>query len=263
MRQVLKDAFWALPHEVRRGVATLVRPESVRRMQRERRGEHEDNPTCITHFDQHRFIFIHVPKVAGTSVGRALGVRLGLHATIRQYSLALSRQDFDAYFKFGFVRNPWDRLYSAFRFMKHGGTRKTDSEREWVQQNLAAYVDFESFVTGWLPRVDLDRELYYHHLTPQYQFLCIQGRRPAVDFIGRFETLADDFEVIRRRLGLEVPLEHLNPSTQQGDYRTAYSDEMKRIVARAYRTDIELFGYEFDGLRSAPAVPKGAAVVPR
>jgi hypothetical protein len=252
MRRFLKDTFWALPHEVRRGVATLARPESVRRMQRERRGEGDS--TCIAHFDQHRFIFIHVPKVAGTSVGRALGVQLGLHATIRQYSLVLSRNDFDTYFKFGFVRNPWDRLYSAFRFMKHGGTRTTESEREWVRQNLSEYSDFESFVTGWLPRVDLDRELYYHHLTPQYQFLCIQGSRPAVDFIGRFETLAADFEVIRRRLGLEVSLEHLNPSTREGDYRAAYTDEMKRIVARAYRTDIELFGYEFDGLRSALAV---------
>jgi hypothetical protein len=70
-----------------------------------------------------------------------------------------------------------------------------------------------------------------------------------VDYIGRFERLADDFaEVCRRtsRAGLELP--HLKRSGHS-DFRSRYDDVSAGIVADRFAADIDRFGYAFESAR--------------
>ena len=70
---------------------------------------------------RHRCIFVHIPKTAGTSVEAALGwfteYTRGAqdHRSIRKLREAITPDEFCTYFKFTFVRNPWDRVVSWYK----------------------------------------------------------------------------------------------------------------------------------------------------
>jgi hypothetical protein len=69
-----------------------------------------------------------------------------------------------------------------------------------------------------------------------------------VDFIGRYENLAEDFEEACRRIGIATPkLLHSRKAERGKDYRSYYTDASAEWVKEHYRADIEHFGYAFDG----------------
>ncbi|MDQ3684798.1 MAG: sulfotransferase family protein [Acidobacteriota bacterium] len=138
------------------------------------------------------------------------------------------------------MRNPWDRLVSAYTFLKRGGMN--DGDKKWAARNLAKYDDFDSFVKGWVNRRNIWKGL---HMIPQYEFVSMNNTLPLVDFIGRLERMEEDFNLIRAKLGVEGELLKLNMSSRR-DYRELYTDETKQIVADAYREDIEIFEYDFE-----------------
>jgi hypothetical protein len=68
------------------------------------------------------------------------------------------------------------------------------------------------------------------------------------DYIGRFETLQEDFDRICERVGIpRTRLPHLN-STAHRLYKDYYDDETREMIAVKYRRDIRVFGYDFEGL---------------
>jgi len=205
----------------------------------------------------HKFIFIHVNKAAGTSVIRALQpyghnppsdpirkglAKLGLvrdyrrrffaeHTYASELRKELPREVWEDYFKFAFVRNPWDWLVSTFHYLRN--TEDHRHHRRVIAMNsFADYVDWE---------IGRNRRR-------QSAFVCDDGD-VIVDFIGRFETLADDYDEVCRRIGVSAPpLPHVN-RTAHRDYREFYDDALIARVAEHWRFDIELFGYGFDTLR--------------
>ena len=70
--------------------------------------------------DEHRCVFIHIPKAAGTSLTKTLFAAPSRHLQYTEYERANPKK-FKKYFKFTFVRNPYDRLFSAYSFLKKGG----------------------------------------------------------------------------------------------------------------------------------------------
>lgn len=232
----------AIPAGARRAAMRVLTPWAYRWDQQRRR-------TSATRwsykpFDDHECIFVHIPKTAGIAVATALfGHRGGGHAGVWRYQLIFSPEEFARYFKFTFVRNPWDRFASAYAYLRRGGT--TERDRRWAARTVARYPDFDTFVKGWVNRRNVYTAL---HFVPQHEFLCVGGSPPLVDFIGRFETLAADVAAAQARLGSAGQLERLNAGPGQ-DYRALYTDETRQIVADVYREDIELFGYDFESTR--------------
>jgi len=189
--------------------------------------------------DEYRAIFIHVPKAAGTSVTQALFNRPARHVPWQDYFEANPRK-FNRYFKFAFVRNPWDRLVSTYFFLKAGGLNAMD--RDWAAANLGPYPDFDAFVRGWLTR---ENAATWVHFKPQRSWICDDEGVCRMDFVGRFETLDRDFQVVARRLGCARPLEKGNRSEHR-PYHDYYTPETRDRVADVYAADIDLFGYRFD-----------------
>src|SRR5258708_2253062 len=80
-----------------------------------------------------RCIFIHIPKPGGSSMAAALFGEASRHVPYFEYEQANPRK-FRQFFKFAFVRNPWDRLVSTYWFLRKGGVNEQD--RRWAEQNL-------------------------------------------------------------------------------------------------------------------------------
>lgn len=188
--------------------------------------------------DSAQAIFIHIPKTAGTSLYSLIGYTGIGHVNYRWYE-SRDPNKFNQYFKFAFVRNPWDRLVSAFFYLKKGGSNAMD--KHWAMKNIDKYSTFEEFVIDWVSPENINR---YFHFIPQYKFIYDQSLYLKVDYVGKFENLNQDFEVVANKLNIHQSLPYINKSNRK-DYQSYYSKKTKEIVAQVYKQDIELLGYRF------------------
>ncbi|MCO6449979.1 MAG: sulfotransferase family 2 domain-containing protein [Caldilineales bacterium] len=226
-------------YQLHRLAYALRHPRKFRRLQR-RRHTPSANGYCYKPFDELDCIYVHIPRCAGVSVTRSLfGGLAGGHTTLAEYQIVFGPGEFQRYFKFTFVRNPWDRLVSAFFYLKAGGFSQWDAK--WAEENLAVFSDFNMFVREWLNETNIKS---YYHFFPQSHYVCTYDGSVGVDFAGRFENLAADFQHVCDVLGIRAMLTESNKS-ERADYRSYYDEETKRIVADVYAQDIELFGYSF------------------
>ena len=141
-------------------------------------------------------------------------------------------------FKFAFVRNPWDRVVSAWAYA---------CDREWYNGRRVIKKipnpSFDEFVRNHM--WDEDGNAISVHWLPQCEFVEYDGEI-FVDFLGRFETLAKDYAEVCNKIGIPIDEELPVVNTSKHEhYTTYYTEELKQIIAEKYARDIELFGYEF------------------
>ncbi len=223
---------------------------------------------------EYNCLYVHVPKTGGQSVEQFFIDLLGLdwdrdragllikrnenqgcgteklaHLSASEYVACghVSGEDFSALFKFSFVRNPWSRILSEYRY-----------------RNYFRHQSFRDFVLNKLPEPGWGDD--YRHVMPQYDMLHDGQGKLLVDFVGRFETLQQDFDRVCEKLGIpESRLPHRNRSDKKSrdlkrtvrnllymngenrkrGLRDFYDDETRKAVARYYEKDIEAFGYVF------------------
>jgi hypothetical protein len=132
------------------------------------------------------------------------------------------------FFKFGFVRNPWDWQVSLYYQML--------KDKKNHQHNLVKSMkNFDEYIR-WRVKEDL-------HL--QKEFFYDKDGNCMVDYIGKFENLEKDFNEVCRRIGVNAKLPHSNKGKRRNDYRDYYTKETKKLVEEGFKEDIKLFGYEF------------------
>jgi hypothetical protein len=193
-------------------------------------------------FDDKRAIFVHVPKCAGISVNRSLfGNLAGGHTTLEQYLTVFEPKHILNYFKFTIVRNPWDRVVSAYFFLQQGGFNKWD--KQFYDDELAKYDSFDAFVSEWLTVPE--NLTKHHHFRMQSDYILDKYNKVTLDFIGYLENIDQDFDYISKKIGVRTPLPKSNASSRSS-YTHYYNETTKEIIAQTYKTDIELLGYNFD-----------------
>ena len=204
---------------------------------------------------QHQCFFTHVPKTGGKSVLAAFGLpTLGVHYDgslthieepfgYRQLRIE-RKQHLTDYFCFTIVRDPLDRLVSAFFYLDGGGCNSLDTA--YRDQKLRVYKgEFLDFVE------DLENHIEQDHFKPQAWWITDTEGNLLPDFIGRYENLQADFAGIARHIGLALkPLAHLNASCRPA-VKILYSEHVRQKVAEIYADDYRLLGYRttvpFDG----------------
>lgn len=175
-------------------------------------------------------LFIHIPKAGGTSISKIL-VKYNkdmsgcLHRTVTHYP----KKYRDSCFVFTFIRNPYDRILSAHKYLtgKHGNSGDT-------KFGATLSPDFKHFV-----KKQLKDNIDWLHFKPIVCWL-----NDEVDFIGRLENYVNDFNIVCTKTGITQQLPHKNKSKHK-HYTTYYDDETRMIVAEKYADDIERFGYKF------------------
>ncbi|WP_025110195.1 sulfotransferase family 2 domain-containing protein [Pseudomonas sp. H1h] len=198
------------------------------------------NLTFPQAFQQRSCLFIHVPKCAGSSICTAMfdGWRPG-HLPLYWYEAQFPAQ-FASAFKFAFVRDPLERAYSAYAFLRGNALSARDHP---AQQLVRKYRDFDDFVARWLHPETIARQL---HFAPQTDFLVDSLGHLALDFVGYQEYLTRDFGLVCAQLGLDSQLPHVNSSRERQSMpvREFCCVRTRRLVRRVYQRDYELLGYE-------------------
>lgn len=138
-------------------------------------------------------------------------------------------------FVFGFVRNPWARAVSSWRF--------GSPDDNWN-------MDFVNFCRNLKkleinPKCGVAKNGLLIHICEQHPFLVDKNKNLKANYIGRFENLQQDFDIICDKIGIpRQELPHKN-KTNHKHYTEYYDDETRQIVAEKFAKDIEYFGYKF------------------
>nr|VFJ62917.1 MAG: Sulfotransferase family protein [Candidatus Kentron sp. FM]VFJ64271.1 MAG: Sulfotransferase family protein [Candidatus Kentron sp. FM]VFK13983.1 MAG: Sulfotransferase family protein [Candidatus Kentron sp. FM] len=215
----------------------------------------------------HEFIFIHVAKVAGLSIKSALeGYSQELdkfklkrppktlngkpnpmyemweafimHVTAKEAKKELPEEIYNNFYKFAFVRNPWDWQVSMYHFILK---EKTHVSYELVRSMKG----FDEYLAWVIEKPE--KNAYPKGATKsQREMIVDQDGKIMVDFVGKYENLAQDFQHVCRTINIDASLPSINKSAHK-DYRSYYNDRTRELVAEHFKEDIELFGYTFDG----------------
>ena len=186
---------------------------------------------------KHNSIFIHIPKTAGTSISSCLrrGKFKKYGYTHRTHEQILKNGDkYAEYFKFSFIRNPFDKMVSEFKYF-------TNTQYKFPSDSVKKFYNNKSF-SFFIRNFFTNKTGCRYHKMNFEQFLYPTEK---IDFIGRFENLQEDFNIVCDKIGIpSKELSHIN-KTHHKHYTEYYDDETRQIVAEKYANDIEYFGYKF------------------
>ena len=188
----------------------------------------------LTISHKNRFLWFRVAKTGTRTILHLLkrnGVQLDAEHPMNVHYPVTAYLD---YFKFAFVRNPWDRLLSCWcnKVVDQNWWHLSDEQLEHLRR-------FDNFV-DYVSTMDL--ETCDVHLRLQYSVIDLTH----IDYLARFEKFEMDLREIFGRLGLAVAeLPRINASESRTAYRDYYKTKLADKVAELYRKDIQIFGYEF------------------
>lgn len=204
--------------------------------------------------DSHEFIFLRMRKVASTSMRAVLRplciptpqgrlahfksrARLEwdyhnyvprAHEDILTVKHRMPAEKFDKYFKFAFVRNPWERLVSEYEFI-------LNRPRHGRYKRVTKLANFNEFIQMQIPRSD----------AYQLNVLCDRQNRSLMDFIGKLENLESDWRTICERIGIPYQGLPRKNVTERKPYQDYYNAESIKLVATHWAREIELFEYSY------------------
>ena len=268
-------------------------------------GEHTTPFIWIS--DKYKAVYFENPKVASTTMKSILKTdrsKLIYHLisdehTLGEYNFArlntrpygqnsypplVFEDKFKDYFKFGFVRNPYDRYVSAYKmcireagagnragftvalgwFDKSGAKTRSGGKLRSGARAKAKYLaskykkhtreNFREFFEKTIPYETDPNKMskarhaaaINHHWAPQIHF--VPSDRVKLDFVGRFENFEEDFKFVLDKLGIthegEIPKLNTTKSSKYTDYFDCIEQRNMQFFYHHYNDDFEHFNYK-------------------
>ncbi len=203
--------------------------------------QHVNLPILVTISKKHEFAWFRMPKVASSSIKENLKSSIDEDIKIKQRLQSINVDD--NYFKFTFVRNPWDRIASCYRNkIQERWKYKTSTP---LEKNGLNFKNNKLTLNEFLILLEEGNNRFYNiHWAPQ-DILVDMNK---MDFIGRFENLEEDWKHVCEKIKIDsLKLPHkLQTKPKNKSYRDYYKNqESIDIVSRIYKKEIELFNYKF------------------
>ena len=197
---------------------------------------------------KYRYIFIHIPKMTGSSIQQALGdeqtatVRSNHHGRLHEYQRVYGTHTIQTYTTFTVIRNPWDLEVSAYWY--NAQLQRTPDEMAGIRERNPYWYELLQFCKTQSFEAYI-RSPFWFTDAPIEEFITLDGIY-AIDHFIRFERLQMDFDEVCRHIGLQPrPLPHVNPS-RHGPYQAHYDSATRALVEAHYADYIRRFGYRFE-----------------
>jgi hypothetical protein len=211
---------------------------------------------------KHKFVTIDIPKTGTRSFRESLHP-LGLidivgepfvEADFYQHDTAIrSKKQFsknnwnwNEYFKFTIVRNPWARYFSFFKYFKNYGEKylRGDESINWGQPQINQGKLCVELFKDKDDQTVLKNIILNNHAQDTYY--CDINGEIIVDHIATFENLENEFVFLCNQAGIQTPsLQHGNKSSYNSKIHNAYNQELVDLVAQKEKSVIELKGYKY------------------
>ena len=201
---------------------------------------------------KYKILFIHIPKTAGSSIeiffemqrkewfyqgSPAYSINTVKYAP-QHFTAEIMKEkfkQFDMYFKFAFVRNPYDRLLSEYYFMHRGAGIEFFNDPG----------NFERWVFGYLNKKGKEFTNCYCHKIEQYRYVYdVTGK--LVDFVGKFENLQEDFNKVLKIMDYQGSGKLMKSQSAKFEKnKKLLTDKVKHRIKDVYYADFKLFNYKF------------------
>lgn len=230
-------------------------------------------------------IFVHLRKSAGTSVMAMFDVVDHRILSNGPLDPRWRHPDYDGFYRFAVLRNPYDRFISGWRYcvstrrrplrdvLRHLPARNAldhvlGPDRSWraryyngliLLDLLGARLKYHALAAAGRRPAKWPQGLHdFYHLTcPQWEMLLEPDGRLGVDRLVFFERLDEGMDEVFADLGRPRPdLPRLRATTRREDYRTAFDDETRAMFETAYARELDLWRYDFD--TGAPPIDRAS-----
>lgn len=201
--------------------------------------------------EEKRFVFIHIPKTGGMSIKlalkqfslkeneipvhhRALSTAVRKHDPAKKVRAVLNLNIWSTYYKFAFVRNPFDWMVSLYHYIK--------KDKRDPRHMLAQKLTFKEFAL-WFSKASPKR---YPARKGQKSYVTNATGSIILDFVGRLENFNTDFNTICKKLNIKnMAIPRVN-TTKHKSYPEYYDEEAQKCVTWMFREDLEFFNYKFN-----------------
>jgi hypothetical protein len=207
--------------------------------------------TALIISHRHKFIFFAVPKTATHTIREALRAHLDPedweqqvlygkqalpipamarighgHISVHEISPHLDATVWADYFKFAFVRNPFDRFVSTCFFLNRADPNFSSTAIAFMKDRIKR----ERFQQRVLVR-------------PQYMQLCNPLKEIALNFVGRYEDLQQSYDTICETIGIPSTELGRKNTSSHNEFSDYYDEELRELVAAFYADDLRIFDY--------------------
>jgi chondroitin 4-sulfotransferase 11 len=199
--------------------------------------------------EKYKYLFVHIQKTAGTSITKCLH-QIGHTKNISNTHSFLNSQpihEYDNYFKFCFVRNPFDRLVSWYNMiLKKDFTNDFSRYILNNSSNFSEFLDLTEIINETNEQEKITDSKYLKSISfNQLDYITDDEGNIMVDYIGRYENLNNDFHYVMSKLGREkYNLPHINKYNHE-NYRKYYTERDIEKVVKMYSKDLDYFEYYF------------------
>ena len=193
---------------------------------------------------ERRLIFIHIPKNAGTSIIKAMGVEnIYMDKKIEEYKEHYGEY-WDKYKKFTVVRDPIDRFISAYKFarMKESGWFSATGE-EGLDKHVHYELCNEMDINEYVSYLYKNPTKFNRWIVPQFLLISNENDEIEIDYYVRFENLNEDLS----KIGIKN-IQKLNSSKIEDDKVIQLSKKSKMRLYSIYEIDYQTFNYKKESL---------------
>jgi hypothetical protein len=144
-------------------------------------------------------------------------------------AITVSRDQYNSYFKFSVVRDPWDRAYSSYENVMRDGLHK-------LSWGIKEPITFNEFLRQFMGKEMMRSQIYW--------LKDFRNKMP-FDYICRFENLQDDFDNVCRLMGVGSVVLPNKIKGSSSNYKARIDNESRDLIAEFYKEEIEFFNYCF------------------